>query len=241
MHPDEYVRMHSLEDHYWWFVGRRTLALGLLRRYVKAQPRILDLGCGTGIISREMGEWADVVSLDMSPIALKFCQGRGLTQLVRADGTALPLAGERADALIGLDIFEHIDDHVKAFQETYRVLEPGGLLVLSVPAFKWLWGPHDVALMHFRRYTKPEVDARLREVGFEIVKSSYSVFFLFPIVAIIRFFEKRKKGEPKASLAPLPGWVNSVLIRIQAAEAWFIHRVNLPWGSSVVVVARKPS
>lgn len=97
-----------------------------------------------------------------------------------------------------------------------------------------------MALMHFRRYTKTEVEQRLREAGFEMVKLTYSVFLLFPIVVLVRIFEKQKKGPPQATLAPVPKWTNSLLMGIQGFEAWLIDRVDLPWGSSVVAVARRP-
>ena len=87
----------------------------------------------------------------MSELALAYCAQRGLDHLVQGDGAKMPIASGSVDAIIGLDIFEHIEDDVAAFREAYRILRPGGALVLSVPAFKSLWGPHDVALMHFRR------------------------------------------------------------------------------------------
>src|SRR5687768_12193206 len=112
--------MYELEDRYWWFVGRRTLALGLLREHLGTlidRPLILDLGCGTGVVSRDLGEWADTISLDMSELALGFCRERCLPRLVRGDGTALPLRDGSVDAVLGLDIFEHIEDDEKAFAE----------------------------------------------------------------------------------------------------------------------------
>jgi len=241
MNPDEYTKMYELEDHYWWFVGRRQLALNLLKKHSRSsRPAVLDLGCGTGVVLRELNRWAMPTGVDMSSLALGYCRQRSIQRLIQGDGAKLPLADGQMDAIIGLDIFEHIEDDVAAFAEAYRVLKPGGILVLSVPAFKSLWGPHDVALMHFRRYRTSEVTTRLEEAGFQVVRSSYSVFFLFPIVVIWRLFEKRKKGPAKASLVTLPKWLNSMLIGLQDVESRILAKMNLPWGSSVIAVGQRP-
>lgn len=233
--------MFALEDRYWWFVGRRRLAIRLLKIAVKKEnPRILDLGCGTGVIATELATWAQPLGLDMSEHALAYSKSRGVHDLVQANGEELPLANSSVDAVLALDIFEHIGDDQRAFAEVFRSLKPGGVLVMSVPAFAALWGPHDVALMHHRRYTRPEVVSKLRAVGFRIEKASYSVFFLFPIVLLIRLLEKLKRGEPHASLPSVPPWLNRALIALQDAEAGLITAVALPWGSSVIAVARKP-
>ena len=240
MNPGEYAKMFELEDHYWWFVGRRNLALQLLRSHTSvAKPKVLDLGCGTGVVLRELSSWASPTGLDMSELALDFCRQRSLTHLVQGDGAQLPIQDGQMDAVIGLDIFEHIEDDKAAFEEAYRVLRPGGILVLSVPAFQSLWGPHDVALMHFRRYRVQQVRQRLEEAGFTVRRASYSVFFLFPIVVIWRIFEKRKKGPAKASLVTVPTLANRILIALQNAEAAILSMVDLPWGSSVVAVAQR--
>lgn len=203
-------------------------------------PIILDLGCGTGAVLQELAQIGSAAGLDMSPIALGFCRERGLSNLVIGRGERIPMRDACFDAVIALDVFEHIEDDAAAYREVARVLKPGGILVLSVPAFKSLWGPHDVALLHFRRYRLSEVRARLRKAGLEPRRLSYAIFLLFPLVALIRFFEKRKQGEAKASLPKLPNWLNRALIALQAAEAALVTLLPLPWGSSVVGLARKP-
>lgn len=241
MQADEYRRMYELESHYWWFVARRRLALRLLRRSLRknGRPRILDLGCGTGAVLQELAQFSEPIGLDMSPLALDFSRSRNLSRLIVGRGERVPIRTGSLDAVVALDVFEHIEEHAAAFAEAARILRPGGVLVLSVPAFKSLWGPHDVALMHFRRYRKQEVRLQLERAGLTVEKLSYAIFALFPVVATIRFFEKRRTGEARASLPSLPSWANKGLIGLQGFEASMISAASLPWGSSVVAVARK--
>lgn len=239
----EYQRMFEREDRYWWFVGRRRLALGLLDRELgpaRHGREILDLGCGTGVVLQELqASGAHATGLDFSSEALEFCKQRSLENLVLGDAQALPFGDRSFDAILGLDVFEHLESDVQAFREAHRTLKPEGILILSVPAFKWLWGPHDVALHHFRRYTRAEAVRKLEDAGFEIVQASYAVFWLFGIVLFTRFFEKFRRGPARAVLPRVPKWANDLLIRLQTAEGSAIVRgMRWPVGSSVVVIAR---
>lgn len=240
MHSEEYRRLYDLEDQYWWFVARRRLALSLLQESLSTpKPAVLDLGCGTGVVSHELMNWAAPISLDMSPLALDFCRERQLTDLVQADGTALPFRTETLDGIIALDVFEHIGCHERAFAESCRVLKSGGVLTLSVPAFQFLWGPHDEALMHQRRYRIGELRRLLESAGFDVEFASYSIHVLFPVVVATRMAEKLKRGEPQASLPLVPSFVNRSLIALQDLESAVLKKIRLPWGSSIVAVARK--
>jgi ubiquinone/menaquinone biosynthesis C-methylase UbiE len=239
VNPEEYDKMRRLEDHYWWFVARRTLCIELWRRHA---PRglVLDVGCGTGAVAQELSHEAEVVGLDYTHLALRHAQGRGLTRLIQADGARLPVRDASVAGVVALDIFEHIEDDTAAFAEAARVLQPGGVLVLSVPAYRWLWGPHDVALHHFRRHTRGTVRRQLVAAGLEPVLVSYSVFWLFPLVLAERLVGKFRRGPARASLPPVPGGLNRALVALMAAEGRALRTVRWPWGSSVVAVARRP-
>lgn len=238
--------MREMEDHYWWFVGRREAAISLIKSYLHLDhPTILDLGCGTGAVTLEAAKLGPTVGVDMSADALRFNSERPHPEKVLfalGDGIALPVASNSVDAIVALDVYEHIERDDMAFLESFRALKPGGVLVLSVPAFRWLWGPHDVALHHFRRYHRAELRTKLESAGFQVEKLTFAVFFLFPLVVLMRALDKFKRGPARAQLPPVPGWLNQALIGLLSFEMRLAGRVSgLPWGSSLVVVGRKKS
>lgn len=226
--------MYDSEDHYWWFVARRELALTLLSR---AEGPVLDVGCGTGALLSTMSE--DAVGVDSSPEALKFCLRRGLHKVALGDAQALPFLANEFDRVVTLDTLEHVPDDRAAISEIFRTLTPGGLLVLNVPAYRWLWGPHDVALHHHRRYTRAQMENLLKNAGFQVELLSYSVFFLFPVVVGVRFLDRVMRRNAKVRLPQVGRMLNALLIRLMRIEGWLLCRVTLPVGSSVVAVARK--
>ncbi|QYK52229.1 MAG: class I SAM-dependent methyltransferase [Fimbriimonadaceae bacterium] len=242
MNRDEYAKMRSLEDHYWWFVSRRDLALRLLDQFAPpGELSILDVGCGTGAVLTELESRGQAVGLDLSHDALRYSAERGLKNLIYANAEQLPFDSESFQAVVSLDTLEHVPDHESAVKEIYRCLSPGGVFVMNVPAFAWLWGPHDVALMHQRRYTRRQVKQLLNGAGFEIQRLSYSVFFLFPAVMLRRLLDKLQRGEPQVKLPQFTRFTNGVLNALMQGETSLFLKHNLPYGSSVVCVATKPA
>jgi len=237
MNEAEYGRMHDAEDTYWWFVARRELALGWMPR---ERSSTLDLGCGTGVTLGLLQQKGWVVGLDFSVTALDFCLRRGLKNLVQGDGAQLPFTSNAFDAVITLDTIEHIENDRAVIAEIFRVLRPGGVVVTSVPAYRWLWGPHDVALMHYRRYSRGEFQRLLAAAGFEVERASYSVFLLFPCVLVVRVLDRLFRRSPEVRLPALPQGLNRILIAVMRFEGAMLRKFNLPWGSSVIAVARKP-
>jgi SAM-dependent methyltransferase len=231
-----------LEDHHRWFIGRRTILDRALSYFVGRSALAVDVGCGSGrnleIPARHSGR---VFGLDSSPTAVKLAAGRGFTVL-RADGDAIPLATSSAHLMAALDILEHMDDDMATLTEFHRVLRPGGHLLLAVPANRFLWSEHDEALRHRRRYIASELHIKLNHSVFEVLKRSYVVFFPFSAILGYRLFRgifPKNPLAPKASHVRVPSLLNRFFVSLLALEARLLRSVNLPFGSSIVVVARK--
>ncbi len=249
MKHEEYERMYRFEDRYWWFVARRHLITSLLQTYYPRDGRlhILDIGCGTGAMLDELAPFGPVVGADFSPEALQFCVTRGVgANLARADVRRLPFADASFDVVTAMDIVEHIDDDKAASCEIFRVLRPGGRLLVTVPAFSSLWSEHDEALHHHRRYTVPRLKDLFQRVGLTVDKVSYTVTTLFPAIWMFRQVsnllpKQRADGEKNANLIHFSAPVNAALLALSQWETRLVHRRNLPFGVTVVCIARKPA
>ncbi|MER3401914.1 MAG: methylase [Armatimonadota bacterium] len=240
MQAEEYARMYAYENHYWWFVGRRRLVGELIGAFVDLGTGwVLDAGCGTGAMLSELSRTAPAVGVDIEASALHYARQRGDFPLIRARLEALPFVNESFRLIVALDVLEHLPDEAHALAELWRVLEPDGWLITTVPAYRWLWSKHDVALHHYRRYTACHLRERLQSAGFTVCKLSYSVMFLFLPIALVRWWDRWHSAPPTATLVPVAPWLNRWLTALQSLEARLIRRVSLPWGVSLVAVARK--
>jgi ubiquinone/menaquinone biosynthesis C-methylase UbiE len=243
MRTREYYELYQLEDTYWWFVGRRLLVRQLMNRYVNdPQASVLDAGCGTGGTMKRLAGAGEIYGCDYSPVALSFCRTRGFERLAAGDVSALPYADDSFRAAVSCDVLEHVPDDYAGLREMHRVLQPGGVLILTVPAHRFLWSEHDEALAHLRRYSARELRRLLQEVGFEVVKLSPVVVAAFAPILAFRLLQRlrpKPPGEPRTDLRVLKPWLNNLLIGALKLENWLLRTINLPVGTSLVAVARK--
>lgn len=242
MHAPEYERMYKIEDRDWWFVSRRELVISHLRRCLRVKnPVILDIGCGTGATAKLLKEHGDVVGIDFSQLALTACEKRGIDHLVQGSATSIPLADNSVDVIVATDILEHLDGDEAALAEFQRILKPGGMAIISVPAYQFLWSDHDEALMHKRRYTSKLLADRIKKAGLASRYHGYALSLLFPLALMRLIKKKSKKNEvPEAQHVDLPEWTNQCLIRFQRLENLLFRWGSLPWGLSVISVVEKP-
>ena len=235
-------RENEIAETYWWFVGRRTILESVLRRFGKRSRVAVDVGCGTGRNMQLLSNYSDCVfGFDFSRVAVGLAASQGL-RVACADCKAMPLADASAELLSALDVLEHLDDDMRGLREFHRVLKSDGLLLLTVPAYRFLWSEHDEALWHRRRYVASELHVKLTCSGFRVLKRTYAVFFSFFPIVVYRLFRglfPKDPLAPKASHVFLPAPLNKFLTGLLKIEAWMMGAVNIPWGTSIIVLAQK--
>jgi SAM-dependent methyltransferase len=237
-----YEEFAAVEREHWWFQGRRAIVADVLERWLPPPPlRILDIGCGTGEMLDMLTHFGDVLAMDSSPAAVAFCHERFGTTAEVVQGYVpddLP-TGELFDVVSAFDVIEHLDDDRVALRRLRSLTAPGGMIVVTVPAFQFLWSAHDVRNHHRRRYTRPELRARLLEAGYEVPLISYFNTFLFPPAALGRLLQRLRRVDHTPATFSLPSSpANAGLKRVFAAERFVLRRGRFPFGVSILAIGR---
>src|SRR6185503_4295362 len=169
MQAHHYPILYQVEDTHWWYVGRRRIIQSLVEKIVATlntpEPRILDVGCGTGANLKMLAAYGRAEGVDISPQAVEFCHERGLDSVKLGAAEDLPQENDSFELVTALDVIEHLDDDVAGLREMRRVLRRDGRVLLFVPAFMFLWGVQDDVSHHRRRYTLPSLLRRLKRQG----------------------------------------------------------------------------
>lgn len=247
MNREEYARMYEAEEKQWWYAGMRALSFALLRPQWPpasaqgAPPRILDAGCGTGNNLRHLGAWGRPVGVDLSPEALRFCHERGVAA-AGATLLSLPFADGAFDCVTSFDVIYHqwVADDGAAVREMARVLRPGGLLLVRVPALRALWGAHDEAVLSRHRYTRRELRALMEGAGLTPLRVSYANTLLLPLLFARRAAD-RLSGRHGSDVGFLPAPLERLFRSLLETEALLLRGVSLPLGSSLFALARRPA
>jgi SAM-dependent methyltransferase len=246
LEPAEYDYMFRLEDAYWWYVGMRRIVARLMQRQLEngGRPlRVLDAGAGTGGSLELLKHYGEVTAFDFSRAAASMYRTRESGRVAVASIDAIPFSGESFDLVTSFDVICQLGSpgDRAALEEMARVLKPGGGLIVRVPAFQFLHGPHDVVLHTRHRYSSQEMGAMLRAAGFEPLKVTYANTLLFPVALVRRMISKllRPSDRTESDVRPVPGPLNRVLTGVLAVEAPVLERVNLPFGLSIIAIARK--
>lgn len=247
MEPEEYAVLYEQEADHWWFAGLRALLLDCLRAAgIGPSSLVLDAGCGTGMLLREMESQlaSRGIGLDRSRHAAAFWPRRGLRAACRASVNEMPFRAGVFDAALCIDVLEC--DGVKpeqAYHELCRVVRPGGVVALVVPAHRWLYSEaHHRAVHAVRRYTRSEFRMLLAGGPVTVRRLTHLFPGFLPAVAVRRWWG-RMAGEarngPRSDITPLPSWLNRACSRLLGLERALLRGMDLPFGSSLLAVVQK--
>jgi SAM-dependent methyltransferase len=227
----------GISESHFWFAGRQALIRRVLDRHITRRvAKALDVGCGPGIWLPSWRRYAqDVCGIDphagsVDPVTLS--EG---TTMITGLASHLPVKDGAADIILALDVLEHVDDHA-ALREMHRALCPGGYVLITVPAFPWLWSYRDDDAGHLRRYTRRTLLAAIGDAGLELRHVQYYNSLLFPAVVLSRFLGRRSAAMRDAEDHP-PAWANRIMRRINLFEA--NSGIRFPFGSTLLALAQK--
>lgn len=242
--PTKFRELAALEDANFWFQARNELILWALKRYFGTLQHFAEIGCGTGFVlsavEREFPE-AGVIGTELFIDGLKFASQRcRRTRLVQLDARHIPFRDE-FDVVGIFDVLEHIQDDEIVLGQIRKSLVQGGGLLITVPQHRWLWSPIDEAAHHVRRYSAKELELKIVDAGFEIVRSTSFVSMLLPAMMLARFKSRRIVGDADAELQ-INRHLNWIFRQVMAAEFRLIRLgLDFPLGGSRLLIARKKS
>lgn len=242
MERDYELQTHRAEDRHWWYRGRRTV---LEKTIDSLQPapglRILDAGCGSGRNMVDLARRGTVTGVELSETSLRLARERDVGEVVLGSVLEMPFADSSFDLAVCLDVIEHLEDDVAALRELRRVVTPGGPLLVTVPAYQWLWSGHDEINHHHRRYTDRSLKRAAQEAGWSEVRNTHFNALLLPAAILLRVLDRFNRNATASSLdlwiPPEP--LNWLLERPLQLEASLIRAGwRIPAGLSLLAVFR---
>ncbi|WP_206995091.1 class I SAM-dependent methyltransferase [Trinickia mobilis] len=240
MSPEAYLEMAETETEHWWFRGRRDVLGSVLRRLaLPPKARVLEVGSGTGGNLEMLSEFGSVSGLEMDETALALTSRRTSGRFdIRAGRCPddMPFDGRQFDLICFFDCLEHISDDVGSLAHMHALLAPGGAIVVTVPAYGWLWSAHDEFLHHYRRYSRASLVECAQVAGYRVDRITHFNTLLFPLAAIARLSDRllRRKMSSGDAIPARP--VNAALYCIFQAESRWLAHGTLPFGMSLLAV-----
>lgn len=233
---------YQQEESHWWFAARSMIVRRVIDKlgHLKPGDTILDVGCGTGAILAQLARTYRVIGIDLSPLAVEYSRKRGLTEIFQMPVQAFPKDTYSVRAATLLDVIEHIEDDVDVLKSVADLVGQDGRVIITVPAHMWMWGSHDVANHHVRRYSKRTLRESLDKAGLEPVLMTYYNSILFPLGVIRKWLDRKITVENVSQNLTQPGpLLNGLLKTIFAFERFLVTWLPLPFGISLLVVARR--
>lgn len=246
MQTSEYENIYKNEASHFFYVGNHNIILALIKKYFKiprSRAKILDAGCGTGLLVRKLERFGKTWGIDISTEAVRLSKKRGI-RVKRASVMNLPFKARTFDLITSVDVIYHkaIKDDRKVLREFFRVLKPGGLLTMRVPANRWLMRSCDKQVHTRERYDRKGLERKLKSCGFRVLKLSYvNLLLLLPaIVSMILEKMLSLHNTAHSSLTSLPTPVNNFIGRLLTLESHILKWANFPFGLGIIAVCKRP-
>lgn len=247
MNLSEYKNIFENEESHFYYRGTNQEILTQVKKYLHdfglIKPiKILDAGCGTGLLAQKMKSFGEVFGIDIEPNAIKYAKKRKV-RIFQSSVEKLPFNKNTFDLITSIDVLYHRRvNEEKALNEFYKVLKPGGLLIIKLPAYNFLRGKHDLFVHTKKRYAKNDVSFIIQKAGFKEIKSTYLASFLF-FPALIKRSIERWSGlddiQVESDLKKPPQIINMILIFLFNIENFILKYINLPFGLSIFSVSKK--
>ena len=239
MEPNTYQLMRQIEDEHWWFVARRKIIGALLDRLnLPERAEILEVGCGTGGNIALLKGFGAVTCVELDKIASDMARDRNLAPVLNGKlPDELPEFSQQFDVVTVFDVIEHVKEDGASLRTLSSLLNPGGRIVVTVPAFNLLWSQHDDENHHQRRYRRRDLVDLANQCGLTLDYVSYFNFWLFPPVAIVRLIRKVIPYQESWQDMRMPNEVvNRALQSVFSSERHVVGRMSLPFGISLIAV-----
>jgi 2-polyprenyl-3-methyl-5-hydroxy-6-metoxy-1,4-benzoquinol methylase len=234
--------MLDVDEHHWWYRGRRLIIRSELNRLpLPPGARVLDAGCGSGRTLEELASYGEVQGIELDPEAAEVARSRGVGEVAIGRLEELPWEEGSFDLITCLDVIEHTADDRLTLRELRRVCRPGGWLLVTVPAYQFLWSTHDDANHHYRRYNRRSLRVAALDSGWQLKRmTSFNSLLLAPAAAVRLAQRRSSRSEYTPDIRLGPAWINAVLERPLRLEArWLARGRTLPAGLSLLAVLQR--
>jgi len=237
-----YQKFHEVQKKHWWFRVKKNIVMDYVKRYISSNKcrKVLDVGCGSGLMLDGLQQIGEVSGVDQSGEAVLYSKKNYLGKVkIGSLPNEIPFNDNYFNLITALDVIEHIEDDINSLRKIRDLLVDGGISIITVPAYMFLWSEFDELNMHKRRYTKNELIRKLEISGLKIIKISYYNTFLFPMIFIIRKAKKILKISSTNELKIPNPYLNKLLESIFMMEKFYLKIFSFPFGTSIIAVVKK--